>query len=178
MARRAAPVRGSRFARSDRQPTNWSRVVENAQVTIAAVTKVLMHNLVLSNPGIAETVRRTRGVLTVTSDVAAIGEFVSGALGAMVVTDTAVAVGITALPDPVTDKDDDGWMLWVPFQGIVQGVAGTTWANLPPYLTVDFDSKAMRKVEEGFGVVYVVATAAGSNGVELGLTLSVLTSRQ
>jgi len=168
----------SRFAGARRQPTNWSRITEALRVTVPAASKVLMHNLVLSNSGISEVVRRTRGVLNVSSDQAATQEFVSGALGAMVATDTAIAAGIASLPDPVTDQDDDGWLLWMPFMGLLQGVQGTTGVDLmPTSLNFEFDSKAMRKVEEGYGVIFVVANATAGFGMSVALSISVLTSR-
>ncbi len=169
--------RGPRFSRTERQPTNWSRVVETAMVIVPPASKVLMHNLVLSNPGINETVRRTRGLLLVNSDQISVQEEQFGALGAMVVSDTAIAVGIASLPDPVTDKDDDGWMLWVPFLQVTGSGGGAVQTANPGLNRYDFDSKAMRKVQEGYGVVYVVANASASFSIEVGLTLSVLTSR-
>ncbi len=150
----------------------WSRLLASGMTTVPASSKVLLATATLSNPGIDETVRRTRGGIWIQSDQSAAIENQIGALGAIVVSERALVIGITAVPDPVTEKDDDGWFLWVPFAQSSDLTAGRTgyW--------YEFDSKAMRKISEGFAIAFVAGNNSASNGLQVALIFSVLASRQ
>ena len=83
-------------------------------------------------------------------------EFQSGALGLAVVSDEAVAVGVTAVPTPVTEIASD---LWYAHQVYFADAVSLT------DLTVGggryrIDSKAMRKVEDGQDIAIVAENAA------------------
>jgi len=148
-----------------------------AWTIVAAGTKVLFTTFVLDNPGISETVRRTRGRFFFASDQAAAMEEVSGAWGAVVVTDAAAAAGIASIPGAVTDASDDNWFLWEPFAAVLgndPGAAGNAASTLPG---IDFDSKAMRKVESGFQLAFVVENASATTGLAFSAGLSLLSSR-
>ena len=69
-----------------------------------------------------------------------------GAIGFGVFNDTAIALGITALPDPVTNVQSNFWFMH-------QMIMTTSNANE----AVDFDSAGQRKVVEGYGAVLLVA---------------------
>ncbi len=174
MARsRGAP---RRFAgRSQRQPTGWTRSVATASTAVLGGTKVLIATAALDPTGISRTVRRTRGHFFVASDQAAILEEQVGAYGAIVINDLALAAGVASIPGPVTDASDDGWFLWVPFGQLSGSVlAGDTLDPLATQLR-EFDSKAMRKVEEGFGLAFVVENA-GASGLRFWDAFSMLSS--
>ncbi len=145
-----------------------------ADTVIAFGAKTLIATLTLDNPGIAETIRRTRGVFSISSDQNAAIEDQVGAMGMMVVNDLAIAAGVASLPGPVTDANDDGWFVWVPFAQ--RGLAGAGPSNLASE-TYHFDSKAMRKVEEGFGIVLVVENASAAFGIAFMDAFSLLSSR-
>ncbi len=163
--------------RAKRSPTNWSRLVGVQDVVIAAGTKVLLATVNLSNPGIGETVRRTRGSFLITSDQVALLEVQTGALGMMVVSDVAAAAGIASIPGPVTEAEDDGWFVWVPFHNLSSATGGSgSVGNSPPGFRFEFDSKAMRKVEEGFRVAVVIENASPTNGLTITHAFSMLTS--
>ena len=102
------------------------------------------------------TVTRTIGNLWVRSDQVAASEQVFGALGACIVNDAANTIGITALPDPVTDFASDVWFLYVPFAASFQFTGLTEQIYYR-----QFDSKAQRKVQEGEDIVFTIANAAG-----------------
>ena len=167
-----------RMQSSGRQPgrTNWGRLASPAWVTVAAATKVLFVPFLLDNPGISETIRRTRGRFGFHSDQGAGLEELSGAFGAVIVTDAAAAIGITAIPGPVTDASDDNWFLWESFMGNLSNNVGGNIAstNVP---MVAFDSKAMRKVETGFQVAFVVENASATTGLNFIMSISLLSSR-
>ena len=126
--------------------------------------------VILSNPGIGETVRRTRGWLSINSDQVAAPEEQLGAFGIMVVNDLAIAAGAASIPGPVTDASDDGWFVWVPL--LRAGPLATSLESL----NVEFDSKAMRRVEEGFGIAFMVENASATDGLKIACGVSLLSS--
>ncbi len=157
--------------RSRRQPTTWSRLISIAAITIPTVSKILLGTINLGNPGISETVRRTRGVVSVASDQGAAFEDQSGAFGMIVVSDLAIAAGIVSIPSPVANGNDDGWFVWQPFvQGGAAGSSGHTSVEW------EFDSKGMRRVQEGFTVAIVAENNHPTFQLELSFAVSVLTS--
>ena len=165
------------FARqSVRAPTNWARSLAVAVTNLPASTKIIASSIILSNPGIGETIRRTRGKLLITSDQTATSEVHLGAMGMMVVSDVALALGITAVPDPVTEADDDNWFVWEPFLALSDVRSGESAPNTY-HAGFEFDSKAMRRVEEGSAVVVVIANASAVFGLEFALSFSMLSSR-
>ena len=156
--------------------TNWARGVHaSTPTTLAAGTKALVGSIALSNAGIGEVVRRTRGVFTVTSDQNTLHEQQVGAVGFIVVTDVAIGVGVASLPSPATERNDDGWFVWESFcqiSGTTNGSATVT----PSPNSYFFDSKAMRKVEEGYSIAVVVENF-GPTGMEFMINFSLLSSR-
>ena len=109
------------------------------------------------------TVVRTRGYWAVHSDQAIANENQIVHLGSIVVSDQAVAVGITAVPTPVTE-DGSSWIL---FDGTAQSYEflSSTGArgnhNQERYV---IDSKSMRKVEEGQDLIKVIQNGATGDG--------------
>ncbi len=157
--------------------TNWGRTVPTTHTTIAFGAKALIASVALSNVGINEVVRRTRGVLGVYSDQSAAMEEQIGALGFIVVTDLAAAAGAASIPGPVTDANDDGWFVWMPFTQQCAVTVGGSAVNSNPPGNWHFDSKAMRRVEEGFVVAIMVENGGGANGMDVTLLTSLLASR-
>ena len=168
-ARRTRVTTGRR-----RAPSSWARFTptSGAYVSVGVNTKTLLGGFSLSNPGIGETVRRTRGMFSLKS-TAGVGVFkASGAVGLMVVNDIAFAAGASAIPGPISDASDDGWFLWEPFSSPL-AIAGAVTGSSPTY---QVDSKAMRRVEEGFTIAVMVENASGADTLEIYLALSMLTS--
>ncbi len=162
------------FPSRQRSATNWVRVTSAGSVTIAAGNKALLTSGSLDNPGISETVRRTRGIIHIQSDQAAAIEQQVGAMGMIIVNDLAITAGAGSIPGPFTQRDDDGWFVWQPFvqSGIVSGSAfnaGTIY---------EFDSKAMRSVDEGFQIAMMVENASATFGLQVLIAFSLLTSRR
>ena len=138
---------------------------------IPPASKLLLGTFTLNNPGIGETVRRTRGLISVGSDQSVAIENQLGAVGLVVINDVALTLGITAIPDPVSNDDDDGWFVFIPF--VRKGINST---GNSPSTEFEFDSKAMRRVEEGFGIAIVVANASLIHGFEVAISMRMLTS--
>jgi len=147
-------------------------------VTVAAATKVLIASFVNSNPGIGEVVRRSRGRFGVISDQASVTEQCIGAIGFVVVSDLALAAGAASIPGPFTDASDDGWFVWEGFATVSQFTLAVSNASAAQGAGLfEFDSKAMRKVPDGFSIAVMAENTTGGGGWEIGMTASVLGSR-
>ena len=169
MARRVVRARTG-FRGSARRPGgSWGRSVSIGN-GVAAATKLLVNVFVLDNDGIAETIRRTIGHLSISSDQEAALETPIAAMGMIVVSDAAAAIGITAIPGPLTDASDDGWFVW-------QSAVVTQGANTSRESRVfPFDSRGMRRIEQGFQVAVVLETGATFGSI-LQLSLSTYGTR-
>ncbi len=108
------------------------------------------------------TIVRTRGTILVRSDQHAADEGYGASYGEVVVSDQAVAVGITAVPTPTTDSSSD---LWFVYEFILGELAfGTNVGFTDVGIERIIDSKAMRKVEEGQDLVSVVEGPGAGGG--------------
>ncbi len=169
MARRTTtrPFRRSSPNRS------WSGSFTSVRINVPAATKVLLGSFALSNTNIDETILRTVGMLSVSSDQVSASEDQIGAFGAIVVNDLAVAAGAASIPGPITNLDDDGWFLYVP---IVQKFENVTSAGFDPNMSVQypFDSKAKRTTEEGFSIAFMVQNTHASNGFDVAFVIRIL----
>ncbi len=174
MARRIARAR-PRLAGRRRPGGTWARVVGDF-TNVPAATKVLLTTFSLSNPGIGETVRRVLGSIYVQSDQSAASEHQRGAFGLIVANDLAIAAGAASIPGPFTDADDDGWFVW---RGFTQDLVVLTGVGFRSNFSIEypFDSKAMRRIEEGFGVAVMAENADATDGLQMALTLSVYATR-
>ena len=104
------------------------------------------------------TIIRTRGFWHLRSDQIAANEPFGASLGIAVVSDQAVAIGVTAVPTPETDKESDLWLL----METLYGTAGSTGENNLG-IGGSFDSKGARKVEDGSDVAVVIETPSTSS---------------
>ncbi len=131
---------------------NYSWATLDFQLTtISGGGKALIGVFILST-AFEETLVRTRGILSVSSDQSASQEEQTGALGMIRITDAAAAIGITAIPAPVTDGDDDGWLVWQPFsQRSSLDINGAIYSH-----QYTIDSKAQRIVREGQQIAVVI----------------------
>ncbi len=158
-ARRSGLVlRGGRNVRE----TLWLGT-QTAETTLAgAPTAVLTNSLNAAALALRPfTVVRTRGIIHIHSDQAGADESYGVAVGCCVVSDQAVAIGVTAVPTPVTDKSSD---LWLVYESLFQHIEVITSASvLNEGAFKEFDSRAMRKVEEGQDLILVVENEV--NGV-------------
>ncbi len=166
-----------RFRSRGPSRTSWARLSPATLTTVAAASKSLVSSFVLSNPGIGETVRRTIGQVLIVSDQAAATEAQLGALGMVVVSDIALAAGAASIPGPVTEKDDDGWFLWVPLTNRFRFLTAAGFDSVDGRV-FHFDSRGMRKIEEGFSVAVMVENASASTGFSVHVQMSVLSSRR
>ena len=105
------------------------------------------------------TVVRTRFQLFTRSDQQSASEDQLSAMGIAVVSDEASAVGVTAVPTPITEMGSDLWFVHKVLMGSFFAADATGLGNRGfPY---EVDSKAMRKVDIGQDLV-VVAEFSGA----------------
>jgi len=148
----AARRRQTTNVRSLRRPTNWGGVVASGATGVPGLTKIFLVSIAPEFVS-GETIRRIRGTMLVNANVS--GTY-HGAVGAYVANDNAVTAGVASMLDPVTNVGDDAWMFYRSFagNGAGDGSAGAFGAQL-----LDIDSRAMRRVETGYQLVFVVANA-------------------
>ncbi len=108
----------------------------------------------------ASTLLRTRGGLLIELDAAGAGERALVAVGIIIAGDRAIAAGVASLPSPVGQGEDD-W-LWHSYLTVTSNeeAAATT-----DYLTqrLEIDSKAMRKVRDDEGIVFMAEVAESAD---------------
>ncbi len=109
------------------------------------------------------TVVRVRGKFAIRSDQLAATEDYSGALGYAVVSDQAVAIGVTAVPTSAADQSSDLWFVYELWFGSVQVATGAGFQDVMRERS--YDSKAMRKVEDGMDLVVVLESSSLSSGL-------------
>jgi len=155
------------FTRTPKAPGGWSGA-QIANTTVAANTKILLATITPAVASFPLTIRRVRMQVSWETDQSAADEHPFGAIGLAVLNDTAIAVGIASLPDPVTDIQDDIWML---FQALSVGGKGGTGAVTDRVW--DVDSKAMRKLPEGKSGALIIANGDAVFGASCQVTLRV-----
>ncbi len=110
------------------------------------------------------TIVRSRMAFYLRSDQSAAAEDQVCAFGIAVVSAQAAAIGVTAVPTPVTDLGSDAWLLHkIMFNSVGAGAVDNIRGHY-----MEEDSKAMRKVEDGFELTFVAEIdAAIGNGAVL-----------
>jgi len=159
MARNIRSNRGS-FVRGARRATTWVGAADVAsQTNITANTSVLHQTFTtILTPF---TVVRTRGLIAVSADQEAADEIQIGAMGFLVANDAAVAAGAGSLLAPIDDNGDDAWFVWQALAGEMRFLSAA--GAEPQWMTTyHFDSKAMRKVEEGQSIGVLIQNAHAS----------------
>ena len=153
MAHRRGFVRGDRPKRL----TSWLGISLVA-TTHAGASSTLVLSLNAAALALRPfTVVRTHMEYQLRSDQSAAIEFQEAAFGLAVVSDQAVAVGVTAVPTPITESASDLWYLhkWI----LADESSLTDRTRSSTRVTVD--SKAMRKVDIGQDIVGVMESAGG-----------------
>ncbi len=146
--------------RTQRRKMTW--IGFNLSVTVPASSVVLMGTFNAAALGDRPfTIVRTRAMLHVLSDQAAVTESPFGAIGAMIISDQASAVGITAIPDPVANSDAP-WFLWEPWSLQFNFLSSVGFDANAGYSRM-IDSKSMRKVNDNEDLA-IVATNSVAEG--------------
>ena len=162
MPRRRQFVRGA-AAIGNRRLTRWLDLIPSRTALDTTGTTILFS---LSTEELALrpfTIVRSRFQMGIESDQLAADEFQLGAVGIAVVSEQVEAIGITAVPTPITDLASD---LWLQHQFLYSSFGFITGAGFDAQTLTQYsvDSKAMRKVEDGEDVVVVAEASALSFG--------------
>ena len=161
MARRYGGAR-ARFISSGRK-TFWLGGIFSQSQRVGSLSASVMTTL---NAGALAlrpfTIVRTRGYIHITSDQVAASEDYSGVYAHSVVSVVAAGVGATAVPTPVTNSDGT-FHVYEPFASDFQIQSAVGFEDASG-LHIPFDSRAMRKVEEGEDLISVVESSTVSTG--------------
>lgn len=161
MARKSGFVRRNGVMRRE---TVWGFIPFFSNVLASSTTASLSASLNATALALRPfTIIRIRGQLQVVSDQQAASEDYIGNLGFCVVSDQAVAVGVTAVPTPATDLGSDLWM------GHESWIGGLVFSDatglMQEPVSRPVDTKAMRKVDEGSDFIVVTEAGVGGSGL-------------
>ncbi len=144
-----------------RRSTQWiASSIETDFTALAANTQLLDQSFAFLEPS---TIIRTRGSIWVRSDQLSATESPFGALGMAVVSNEAAVAGPGSVPMPVADQDSSKFFLWQPWLADVFLADATSFYKA--FVEYKFDSKAMRKVNNGDTAVIVVENSSATDGV-------------
>ncbi len=151
--------------KSNRRLTQWF-FISVPQVNIAANALSIVASLNAAALATTPfTIVRTRGLLTMWSDQVSAAEAPAGILGMIVVQNTAVLIGASAVPDPLNEAVAD-WYVYQPMQQPTsrqpQGSGPFIETGITQYV---IDSKAMRKVDVEEDSVVMVRNTSGTEGL-------------
>ena len=154
--------RGRVVTRSTPRTSSWVGV-DLAPVDVSANSAILVGSLnaaaLLLRPF---TITRTRMDVLWSSDQNVAGEEPFGSMGCIVVSDTAAALGITAIPDPVSSPEGN-WFVYQPLQAKFLFITAAGFeSDAGHHITVD--SKAMRRVGADEDIAIVCGNSAAAHG--------------
>jgi len=170
---------------SRRPPSNyvWQRLQSTNETQLNGATTILLASIQNPAGGTEFVVERIRGELHVAlsggGNIPVLGESYIGAFGAAVESERAAAVGVGALPRPVTDEDYGDWLMWEPWSLAPSvsndpapggGLSVNTW--VPD--RIEIDVKSRRRFPEDTRLVFVVEQGSNDEPVDLWFSLSVL----
>ncbi len=153
-------VRGVGRGTTQRRLTAWIGFATSEVIIASASTAIFAFSLNAAALALRPfTITRTRLFWHCRSDQVAGSETWGASLGLAVVSDQASAIGITALPTPVTDIGSDLFFTFAENYG--RFIIGTA-SSLEAGRNVMIDSKAMRKVNDDQDVIMTLETLSFS----------------
>ena len=155
MAVRRRPLRTG----GPKRQVTWVAPADQGFVSVGGGAKILVASFTPFAFGMVKpTVVRTRGEVSIKPSAFGVDVDIVGAYGMGVVSDQALAAGVTSIPGPWTDADWDGWFVWRSYSYHLEFTSGTGVRIISEQYTVD--SKAMRKVSDNETVVIVAESQA------------------
>jgi len=139
--------RGSYPVRASQRRTGWEDGTGSTSPSAISGSTAGFVGLALAALVDGLTLVRTRGsinALLLTASAA--GDGFQGAFGIGLATAAAVAVGILAVPTPITEQDWEGWLFWhtVSVHAGDRTAGDSNWNQATQ--RIEIDSKAMRKL--------------------------------
>ena len=167
-------ARGSFSGRSrapQRQIANFGLTAEiDGLTTVIGIAKAAYSFFVVLGNTDAATLVRSRGSVIIRASAAAAGDsLVRGAFGMIVVSEDAANIGVTALPGPLSDIEND-WYVWAPFTMAFDNTL--TEFDSAYFDRVVFDSRGMRKLKQGDGLVSILEVESDLAGDSIDSTVS------
>ena len=164
MARKSGYVRRGGVMRRE---TLWLGIPEGRDTNAAANQATLATSLLPAELALRLfTITRTILRWFIRSDQTGALENFGGGVGMAVVLDQASAIGITAVPTPMTDLASDLWFLHSIMDGQFTFISGVgTSAGLSSIESVVVDSRAQRKVNGDQDVILVSEADALGAGI-------------
>ncbi len=162
MAHRIVPARRGG---SVRRQSTWFTFSAGHTTLAGAGTSVLIASLNAAALALRPfTIVRTHLELIIASDQTGAAERQAAAFGLAVVSDQASAVGVSAVPTPSTEADSD---LWFAHQWMFNEFLFISGVGVDPNAgrRYTIDSKAMRKVDQGSDMVFVVENVLAGGSV-------------
>jgi len=135
--------------RAPRRRKGWEEGPGGVALTTVAATGSAFLGTVANPAQDGLTLIRTRGRFAAfIGNATSVGDGYQGAFAIGITQAAATAVGITAVPTPITEQDWDGWIFWQAF-GVHSQVDKTVSLAPGAAGAIDFevDSKAMRKLD-------------------------------
>ncbi len=153
-----------------RRETSWLEI-EPASVSLNSsvlITHVMTAAELAKRPF---TVVRIHAMLQIRTDNIA-NEVQLGGFGACVVSSQAVAIGVTAVPTPLTDLASDLWFMHKPLMSSLAFSTAVAFAKQS--MVYEVDSKAMRKVNDDQEIIFVAEGSSLQSGFSLDIIGRVL----
>ena len=146
----------------------WLGVGESNTVIAAASTAVAINALNAAALALRPfTIVRTRGILAYVSDQTAASENYSAALSMAVVSDQALGIGVTAVPTGFTDLGSDLFWVHQMMAGRFEFISGVGVSSPNAMQVIEYDSKAMRRVDDDQDLAIVLETSSLSLGINV-----------
>ena len=152
-SRFVAPLR-----QGQRRLSSWASSPDETDFTLLAASGVDLQGtgnaaLLAARPF---TIVRVRGSVWIVSDQEAAQETPFLAFGLAIVSDSAAAAGAGSIPTPITEEDSDLWFAYT----YAAAAGDTKTTNIE---RVDFESRAMRKVNNDQDVVSVAENGSSTH---------------
>ncbi len=150
-------------SRVPRRSTEWGASADVTAVTaLGGATTLIAQTFtgaILQTAGLLpSTVVRVRGELYIQSDQPTAAERPFGALGFAVVSDEAATAGAASVPGPITNAQSEKFFVWQPWQSAA--IVDSAAVAIQPMYRFEFDSKAMRKIQNGDAIVVMMENGA------------------
>ncbi len=161
----------SAFRRVPRRSTGWSAVNSGTTFTALGANTIILDQVFV--PLIPEqTIVRVRGLLIVETDQQTAPEDMLGAFGISLVEEPAATIGVTAVPQPVSDASSESWLVWQGFGATYKFSAGGFFPRSDVQYVID--SKAMRKLNSNQRLAITLQNFHATTGMNYWYILRIL----
>ena len=155
---------------SSRRATQWIGPADQSYLAVAAVGATLISSFAFSEPAI---VVRNRGMISVKPAAFTADLDIRGAFGMGIVSAEAFAAGVGSMPEPFSDADWGGWIVWRSFAWHFESGTASNDLTFPASTDFEIDSKAMRKASSNDVIVQIAESQGGAFNLFSGVRMLV-----